>query len=1049
MGTKIQEAMVINGITVERQNPELEDQTISGIHRLAARSNLIPAEKEGVYQKNKEESGRLLSLNGDWSFLYRERDEIPDFYQLEIEEHTWDQIDVPSMWQYRGYGVCRYPNITYSIPFNPPYICCENPVGYYRRHFTVDRVSANTILHFGGVDNAFYVYVNGKYVGFSKGSRIPSEFDVSDLIHEGDNVIAVKVFTYSDATYLENQDMLLANGIFRDVYLLSMAEVYLWDYRVKSDKNGFDIEMELNGTDYTDWAVEAELDGQKQEFPAARKIACRFDLENPKLWNSEEPNLYELTLRLISPDGAWKEIHSKKVGIMWSEIRNHKFLVNGNPVYIKGVNRHEYNCKNGRAITGEQIEHELRMIKENNLNAIRCSHYTNQPVFYELCSEIGIFVLDEGDLETHGCGETGDQGYLSKNPEWLCAYLDRIDRMLQQNKNEVCIFMRSVGNECGRGENLNACEQHIRNFDSTRVCIDDQQVYLDELIDGHRENEIETIERAGYISEEDLKKVLASNPLVALIEYGHAMGNSPGFLEDYQKYVYENDNFLGGFVWEFKNHGFYQEDENGKAHYLYGSDFGDADRANWHNFCLDGYLMSDGTPKHSWYELGEVFAPVYVTYDEITQVLRAKNTYNFKNMDRIELRWEICEDFEPIRCGIMQMPSVEPHAECELPLDLKIESGKSGAKYFLNLRFYEDGHYVGTTQVKLKEEKQKTAVREAFEGKIHEESGKLIVSGADFKTAFDGGMLCHYEKGGKVLLDEMMEFNFMRAATDNDGIDGMRAIDSFFCLNRVEWHESLLSTMSFFPEKTEAFLQGNIAIVKSTGKILPEARYYGFDAQIIYQISGDGVILTDIKGVPYGGFSDCLPRIGVHFTLTKEMEQVTWYGRGIRENYSDCKKASPIGLYSVPIYENYTIFDVPQGTGNHENTSFVTVGTKEKGITIAGCDEFCYSYHEFTVDSLDKAKHCNEVVFDTKNHLYIDYKMHGLGSHSCGPDVEERYKLHPHAFEFAFTFSEAKENKEALELVRADFGVHSGKLEQTENANVTSQKEIAAKRTLL
>lgn len=1048
MSTKYQETLVINGTMLKKTNPEIEDQTISSVNRLRARSNLVPAGKEGVYHKNKEQSDRIQSLCGDWKFLYRPGDMVADFYAQDTDDSAWDTIDVPSMWQYRGYGQCRYPNTMYHFPFDPPYICCENPVGYYRRHFTVAQKASNTILHFGGVDNAFYVYVNGQYVGFSKGSRIPSEFDVSALVREGDNVIAVKVFTYSDASYLENQDMLMANGIFREVYLMHMDSVYLWDYRVVGDKCGFSISLELAGTELEGWQVEVELDGEKQSFPAEEKISCRFHMENPRLWNSEEPNLYELVIRILSPEGK-QEIHSKKVGILYSEVRDHKCLVNGKPIYIKGVNRHEYNCKNGRAITPEQIEQELRMIKANNLNAIRCSHYTNQPVFYELCSEIGLFVMDEGDLESHGCSETGDQGHLSQDPTWLGAYLDRVDRMMMQNKNEVCIFMYSAGNECGKGRNLDICEEHIRTFDSTRVCCNSQQVWLEELIRGLPPTQIETIPRAGYISEEDLQKVLVANPLVMLVEYAHAMGNSPGFLEDYQKYVYETDNLIGGFVWEFKNHGFYQQDEKGNPYYLYGGDFGDKARANWQNFCLDGYLMSDGTPKHSWYELGEVFAPVYVTYDRKNRKITAKNTYNFKKMDCLKLRWEMLEDYRVIKSGILQLPATEPHDSCVLPLDTVPEATKPGARYYLNLKFYEQNVYAGTTQIELGQAPQCAVQRREFSGELGERDGKLIVTGKDFSAEFDGGMLCRYEKDGKLLLDAPMEFNFRRAATDNDGIDGVRPNSTFYCYNRVEWEEALQSTISYHAERTEASVESGIAVIRSRGKILPEGKYYGFDTEITYTISGDGVILVDIRGIPYGGFTDVLARIGVHFSLTRKMDQVCWYGRGPRENYADCKKASPIGLYHRPVCQMYTIFDKPQETGNHEDTFFATIGTQGYGLSVAGCDRFCFSCHEFTLDSLIAAKHKNEVVMDTQNHLYIDYKMHGLGSHSCGPDVEERYKLHPHAFRFAFTLCEAKEASEALALARGDFGVHSGKYTTGEGREVLSTREIEAARTLL
>jgi beta-galactosidase/beta-glucuronidase len=337
------------------------------------------------------------------------------------------------MWQYRGYGKCQYPNVQYPIPFDPPYICCDNPVGYYRRKFTVKNPAAKTILHFGGVDNAFYVYVNGGFTGFSKGSRLPSEFDISSLARAGENEIAVKVFTYSDSTYLENQDMLLASGIFRDVYLLHLGEVSVWDYRIDTTLSDITVGVTLDYHGESGYKVVITLDGKRIELDAAFNLSHKFIMENPKLWNAEEPNLYDLTIELVKDDKT-VEIHSKRVGMMVTYVKGNKFYVNDTPVYIKGINRHEHDCKNGRAITTKLIEHELKLIKSNNINAIRCSHYTNNPAFYEIATELGLYVMDEADIETHGCEVTGDQGYLSKKEEWLPAYMDRVTRMLESNK---------------------------------------------------------------------------------------------------------------------------------------------------------------------------------------------------------------------------------------------------------------------------------------------------------------------------------------------------------------------------------------------------------------------------------------------------------------------------------------------------------------------------------------------------------------------------------------------------------------------------------------
>ena len=1017
-------------IKMNFRHPELENPALTHINRLPARSNLIPAQKSGVYFKNKEDSSLLQLLSGDFRFRYCQEDCIADFYLSDYDDSQWDVIDVPSMWQFRGYGACAYPNSFYPFPVNPPFVSGPNPVGYYRRTFTA-APGEKTILHFGGVENAFYVYLNGAFVGFSKGSRIPAEFDVSDRIKPGKNVLAVKVFTYSDATYLECQDMIMANGIFRDVYLLHTDSVSLWDFRVTTDLQGFRIRLELN--DFCpDYEVDIQIGEECRSFPSALTVDTYFPIENPRLWNSEEPNLYELEIR-IRKAGEIREIHSKKIGMMHSRIQGNCMLVNGKPIYLKGINRHEFDCDNGRAISVELIEKELKLIKANNINAIRCSHYTNHPAFYEICSELGLFVMDEVDLETHGCGAMGDQGYISKRKEWLPAYLDRTERMIKQNKNEACIFMYSIGNECGRGENLLACQKYVLDYEPDKIVIHDQKTDFS-LLTQQSNGPYDFIQRFGYYSAKQLQAVIDAQPICMQIEYCHGMGNSPGFLEGYQRFVYETDKYIGGFVWEFKNHGFHQVDEQGNDYYLYGGDFGE--RFHYANYCLDGYLMSDGTPKHSWYELGEVFAPVYVTYDG---KIHLKNTYSFRNLDALTLKWELCEDYHVIKCGQMQLPSVEPHAETILDLNVEPDHYRPGAAYYLNLHFYDGNVCTGSHQIELPVHTDKQAYAVApFSGCISTDGRTICISGENFEVRFEKGILNYYKLGETALLDKPISFNLYRAPLDNDGVMIMKNMS--YHRYAGEWNFACMDTVDFsFYEVTCEQLQ-DMVICKAKGKAAPIVKYYGFDIEMEYRVFNDGLISVDMKAYPYGKFTETLPRIGLCVPLSKEYGQVIWYGRGERENYSDCKKASPIGFYCKPIEETYTIFDKPQESGNHENTSFVMLSNVYgNGLTVVGCDQFAFSYHDFSLSSLTKARHKNEIVKSDLNYLYVDYKMRGLGNNSCGPNPEEEFELIPHAFEFAFVLAGNLTQEQALELTRTDFGIHTRPLDELRTDSIITE----------
>lgn len=979
-------------------------------NRLPARATVVPALHENVYYRNKEESELILNLNGEYKFNYRDTDDLFDFYKTDFDDTQWDSLEVPSMWQYHGYSAPLYPNVEYPIPFVPPFVGNKNPVGYYRKWFDA-KATGKKILYFGGVDSAFFVYVNGKYVGFSKGSRIPAEFDVTPFITDGENLLCVKVFTYCDGTYLENQDMLLASGIFREVFLYNLEDVYVWDYCIRTDKNKVFADVILSGDDLSNIKLCASLDGQMQTFDACCENSFVFEIDNPKLWNSEEPFTYEITFELFRND-VLLEMHSKKFGFAEYVVKGNKLMLNNIQITLKGINRHEHDPKNGRAITVERIEKELRIIKQHNMNAIRCSHYPNNPAFYEIATELGIYVMNEADIETHGSGVCGDMGYFAKHPEWADAFYDRVERMYERDKNETCISIWTIGNENGDGENINNCVQYLRTRAVKKPVMHTGEDRLNPTVGDFR--------LGAYFTMEALKSHPEDGKPVMLLEYGHAMGNSPGLMEDTWDYVYKNRHICGGYVWEFKNHGFYSEDNTGRAFYKYGGDFGDIN--HWSNFSMDGYCLSDGTVKPSLRDCKNVLAPTYVTYDG--EKITLMNTNDFKTLDYITLKWELLEDYHTLKMGEFRLPPVKPYESMVLDMDTKPDILVAGAKYFINMRFYnEENEEIAFKQVLLNVSKEKKPFnKEFFEANATKNDQEISVVFYDTKIGFRDGLLYYIEKNEKVILDKPMNFVIYRAPTDNDGIVNWN--ERWI----AKWNRVFLRHFEFILLKTTTEEKKDCIVVKAYGKWAPISKFVGFDMEITYTITMDGNILTEIHAVPYGKFPEVLPRIGVCFTLDKSFDDAVWYGRGEEENYCDRKAHCNFGLYRKKVDNMNFIYDIPQECGTRIDNSFVSVKNKSRGFSVVGSDNFTFSYHNFSLDNLISARHRNELKKSDENYLYIDYAMRGLGSHSCGPNPEECYELRPHEFRFVFLISGETEEEKLLELSRKDFGVKTEKL---------------------
>ena len=962
----------------------IANQRMTGEGRLPARTLLVPAQKRGITHKNFTASDRIQLLDGDWKFLYHTEDTEEPFYAPALDDGGWDALPVPSMWQFQGYGSCLYPNVRYPFPYDPPYIHRDNPVGLYRREFRAKKQeNGRAYLRFLGVDNAYFVWLNGIYIGFSKGSRIPAEFDVTDALRDGENLLAVKVYTFSDASYLENQDMLMASGIFRSVKLIFTGENALWDYTLLPDTTGFTVRYRCKTGD-TPAALRFTLcDAEdavcaEAEQPLTDSGEVFFPLRNAVEWNAEQPYLYTLYTEIVE-NGAVTETHTKKAGIAKSEISGCRLRLNGRPITLKGVNRHENNAKTGRAITARQIEEELRDIKSCSLNAIRCSHYTNQPVFYELCSEMGIYVMDEADCETHGAECTGDQGALNKDGEWFDAFFDRISRMYEINKNETCVNVWSLGNECGTGENDARCADWL-----TRQAVKKPIKDMSEC----RPDAEERFSPTGYMPMQTLRdsEKDPKYPLL-MVEYAHAMGNSPGGLEDIWSWVYEHENCCGGYVWEFKSHGFYTEGRNGRPRYLYGGDF-KGDVYHWSNFSLDGYHTSDGTPKPSWGELREVSAPVHVRWEE--DGVSVKNTYDFKPLDGVRMHWSIGADGLPVREGEAELDGVAPRAWRRIAIPMETD-GLAGI-VTLDCVFTENGRTIAHKQKILADLPRPEEEKKPFPHDAERNENAVTVRGEGFTVGIADGMLSELTAKGESLLDAPMRFNCFRAGTDNDG--------AIFSPNhKDEWEERLVRTLRFACYETTVSDAPEGTTVVSRGKLLPHSHNWGFTTEIVYRISADGETEISVDLTPYGDPPQLLPRVGVALTLPSGFTRCAWLGRGPGESYPDCKANAPVGLYEADAHSMHFDYDVPQETGNHEDCRRVTVFSENAALTAQGA--FSFSLHDFTLEDLTAARHCDELEPSENKYLYIDHRMRGLGSHSCGPEPEAEYELQTQPFRWS------------------------------------------------
>lgn len=1001
-----------------------ENPGVVAQNRVPARAGLIPyADDVSAVQRISEDSPWVQLLNGVWKFHFSERvEEAPEaFYNESFDVSEWDDLPVPSNWQVEGYGRPHYTNRNYPFPIDPPRVPNENPTGCYRRNFTIPAYWAQrqVMLRFDGVDSAFHLWVNGLEVGFSKGSRNTSEFDITPYIRKGTNTLAVRVVQWSDGSYLEDQDMWWLSGIFRDVTLVAEPEVHIFDHRIRTvlDASYRDATLEVRATlknsteeeakGYTfEWQlldrdmqpVHEQAHSEQVSTAAGEEVALDVDMliPNPEKWTAETPYLYTLLMRLKDEAGKVVHVGATRVGFRAVEMRNGNVCVNGVPIMIKGVNRHDFHPDLGRTVPWDTMREDILIMKRHNLNAVRTAHYPNDPRFYDLCDEYGLYVMDEADLETHGFESVGNRSQLSDDPAWEDAYVDRMIAMVERDKNHPSVIMWSLGNEAGFGRNHVAMEQWTRQADPTRP-IHYEQDYQAEIVDivgpmyTHLPKLIELAEAAEW-----------KRPII-MCEYAHAMGNGPGSLKEYWEAFYKYPRLQGGFVWDFIDQGLRRVNEDGSEGFTYGGDYGD--EPNDANFNINGLIFPDRKPSPGMIEYKKVLEPVKVdAVDLATGRVELTNRLDFTSLSHLHMSWTVHVEGKPLQTGQISMPEIAAGESAEMHIPyVQPAVLRPGAEYWLDLRFTmatdtawaEQGHEVAWAQFELPFGVPAKAVSKHPVPPLEiEESRQAIhLKGQDAQIVFSKlrGTIASLTYHGRELLTAGPVLNFWRAPIDND----KRNLEA-------KWRKAGLDRLMHRVDSVQVErVNDGTARVTVKSRIAPPIWGHGFVCEVVYTVHGDGSILLAVHGVPHGGFP-VLPRIGLQMTLPGALNQVKWYGLGPGECYVDSKEAARVGLYACPVDDLYVPYVYPQENGNRTEVRWATFADlRGFGLRVRGLPDFNFSAHRYTTQDLEAARHTYELKQRDTITLNVDYKHHGLGSNACGPEPLPQYQLHAEEFRFA------------------------------------------------
>ena len=956
----------------------------------------------GCASKNaeREESTFFKSLCGEWNFKFFKS--VNDVCDLSTEGS--DKLTVPMSWQMalgRGYDVPNYTNVNYPIPYDPPFVPDENPCGLYSRKFTVPAAMAGKkiYLNFEGVDSAFYVWVNDEFAAYSQVSHMTSEIDVTSLVHAGENEIKVLVLKWSDGTYLEDQDMWRMSGIFREVYLLFRDETHIRDIFVHCDLDDsftdadFTVDIDVTGKATVEWTLDCPcgetISSGKCDVDESGKIVVPT-IKNAKLWSDEEPNLYTLTLH------CGNEYITLPIGARRVEIKDGCVVINGKKVKAKGVNRHDSHHLLGHATPVEHMVRDIMIMKAHNVNMVRTSHYPNDPRFTALCDKYGIYVCDETDLETHGARPWYA---LSRSPEWEGEYVDRVQRMVERDKNHPCVIFWSLGNESGWGQNHVAMHTWIKSRDTSRIVHYEGANY--DYNDGKYLRDVTDIESRMYPNptwcDNYCKNPERDEPLF-LCEYSHAMGNGPGDLRDYWEVIEANDNFFGGCVWEFIDHSVAIGDKYGDPSFTYGGDFGD--HPNDGNFCVDGLVYPDRRVHTGLEELKQAIMPVAVREVKPGTVAIKSRRY-FKSMSDISMAWTVKVDGKAVKSGVHPNLDIAPEAEevfeivpeNELPahgtvtLDLSFRQNKP-------TEWADVGYEVGFAQFIYERAEKIKAAPALYPVELCENREEYTVTVGEtvYKISKFSGMITDICDNGEHLITKPVVPQIWRAPTDNDRNVQWDWRNSSIHNAKVKCY----STEVVKADENEAVILSKISLAAAPNEVV-------LRADITYTVKyGMGIkIACDVK---WNVQKKHYPRFGMRLTMPEVAEQMRYFGYGPNESYVDKRLASKLGEYKSTVTENYEPYVFPQENSSHWGCRWADVHTVAgHGFLFTSCEPFSFNASHFSPEQLTETRHHYELKREPETTVMLDMRMDGIGSNSCGPELAEKYRFNETEFSSSVT----------------------------------------------
>jgi evolved beta-galactosidase subunit alpha len=989
-----------------------EDPSVLAENRLPARAYFVGYQDETTaLTLQRGLSEQFVPLSGRWRFQFFDHPaDVPASFAAD-EQPEWGHIDVPSLWQTRGHGSLQYTDEGYPFPIDPPFTVSANPTGAYQRTVTLTAadLTRQVVLRLDGVESFAEIFLNGAKVGMTKGSRLAAEFDLTPHARTGENLLAIKVLQFSDASYIEDQDMWWASGIFRDVYLLLRPQARVEDLsvvtRLVGDRLGDDVDAHLTldvacspaagslGYTLLDDAGAPVAEGTLE--PEAGRARAEVDLTAPRLWSAEDPYLHTLLLTVRDHAGTVTEVVPQRVGVREVTIEDGRLLVNGRYVVLHGVNRHDHDDRDGRAVGMDRVERDIVLMKRHNINAVRTAHYPNDPRFYDLCDRYGLFVMAETDLESHGFANVGELNRLTDDPAWEAAYVDRIERHVAAQRNHASIIMWSLGNESGYGRNIAAMYARCKELDPTRP------VHYEEDRDAAVVDVVSTMySRVSQMN--DFGEHPHPKPRI-LCEYGHAMGNGPGGLAEYQQVIDRWESIQGHFIWEWCDHGLLTRDAEGREFHAYGGDFGDF--PNNLNFCIDGMILPDQTPSPGLAEYKQVISPVKVTMPA-PGTLAVTSSYYFTDLAGVDLVVETAVEGKTVATATITPGPLAPGATTEATFAVPAApAGESFATVRVVRReptpWAPAGHELGIYQFALAERAERPAWRPGRPTApvLTHEDRLIRVATADGEVRVDRrtGLLTGWTSAGHELVTRPLRAHLHKPLIDNH----QQEHDELWAPRHLDVLQEHLRDLRV-RESDEG------VVIEADSTIAPPVFDIGMRCHYRYVVTAAGTVKVTISGEPYGDYRDIVPVIGAELGVDPELRNVRYYGRGPGENYPDSRSATTIGRWATTVDEMVFPYVAPQDTGNHEDVRWFTLTDRHgRGLFVqAAGAPLSFSAWPFSAQALDAARHRTDLVTDPDAvTVNIDHQVLGLGSNSWGSEVLDSYRVRFESFTYSFVLA--------------------------------------------